>query len=162
MAHDLDFLLLGPLEVLSGGRPLGLRSPKQRALLTLLLLHANEVVASERLIDDLWPDKPPGSTTNLLQVYVSQLRKLLAPDRTRDDAGVLVTQSPGYVLRVDPTRIDGVRFERLVEEGMQARAASDPARAVAVLDDALGLWRGPALADVAYADFARTETARLE
>src|SRR3954454_18254073 len=121
MAHDLEFLLLGPLEVLSGGRPLGLRSPKQRALLTLLLLRANEVVASERLIEELWPEKAPGSTANLLQVYVSQLRKLLAPDRARDAPAPLLTQPPGYVLRVDAGRIDIVRFERLVDEGMQVR-----------------------------------------
>src|SRR4051812_45730922 len=159
MAHDLEFLLLGPLEVLSGGRPLGLRSPKQRALLTLLLLRANEVVASERLIEDLWPEKPPGSSANLLQVYVSQLRKLLSPERERDESGPLVTQSPGYVLRVDRDRIDAVRFERLVGEAMQTRSAGDAAGALATLDDALALWRGPALADVAYADFARTEAA---
>src|SRR4051812_45603920 len=106
MPHDLEFLLLGPLEVRSGGSALALRSPKQRALLALLLLHVNEVVASERLIDDLWPEKPPGSTANLLQVYVSQLRKLLSAGGARDETGPLVTHSPGYVLRVDPGRID--------------------------------------------------------
>jgi DNA-binding SARP family transcriptional activator len=155
MAGELEFLVLGPFEILSGGSPLRLASRKQRTLLALLLLRANEVVSSDRLIDELWAGKPPESAANVLQVHVSQLRKQLEP-------GLLVTRAPGYVLQVDPSRIDRARFERLLDEGMAARAAGDLERALATLEDALELWRGPALVDFAYADFARSESARLD
>jgi DNA-binding SARP family transcriptional activator/predicted ATPase len=150
----VEFLVLGPFEVRSEGRPVSIRSPKQRALLAALLLHANEVVASDRLIDELWAERPPGSAANVLQVYVSQLRKLLP--------GPIVTQSPGYVLQADPVRIDSVRFEMLLEEGMRVLAAGEPERALAILQDATALWRGAAFSDFAFADFARSESARLD
>src|SRR5207244_1866814 len=120
----LEFLILGPFEVCAEGGPLRLRSAKQRALLAVLLLHANEVVSADRLIDHLWQEQPPGTATNLLQVYVSQLRKVLEPERGRGGAGLLVTRPPGYMLRVDPTQLDSVRFERLVNEGVAALAVS--------------------------------------
>jgi DNA-binding SARP family transcriptional activator/tetratricopeptide (TPR) repeat protein len=159
---DLEFLLLGPLEVRSGGSPLRLRSAKQRALLAVFLLHANEVVSSDRLIEAVWPEKPPGTATNLLQVHVSQLRKLLEPGRAGGTPGLLVTRAPGYMLRVDPQRLDSVRFEQLLKEGLDLLAGDDPQRASATIEEALGLWRGPALADLAFEEFARAESARLD
>lgn len=146
----VEFGLLGPLEVRAGDGPLRLGGGKQRALLALLVLHANRVVAREQLIDELWED-PPNTAVKAVQVYVSHLRKLLP-------AGVLVSRSPGYVLEVRPESIDLVRFERLVAE---ARGA-DPARAAELLEEALGLWRGPALADLGAEPFVRGEAGRLE
>ena len=146
----VEFGLLGPLEVRAGEGPLRLGGSKQRALLALLLLHANRVVARERLIDELW-ESPPETAVKAVQVYVSHLRKLLP-------AGVLVSRSPGYVLEVRPESVDLIRFERLVTE---ARGA-DPARAAELLGKALGLWRGPALADLGAEPFVRGEAARLE
>src|SRR5262245_49427856 len=114
----LEFLVLGPLEVRSGGSPLRLRSAKQRALLAVFLLNANEVVSTDRLIEAVWPEKPPGTATNLLQVYVSQLRKLLEPARASGTPGLLVTQPPGYVLQIEAEQLDSARFERLLNEGL--------------------------------------------
>src|SRR5919198_4921023 len=118
----MDFRILGPLEVLDEGRVVPVGGAKPRALLAALLLRANEVVSSERLIDELWGEEPPETAANTLQVYVSQLRKVLGRE-------VLATQPPGYVLRVDPEAIDAVRFERLV-----ARANGTALR------EALALW----------------------
>src|SRR5262249_34073747 len=151
--RDLDFLILGPFEIRSGDRVLPLRSAKQRALLAILLLHVNEVVSSDRLIDELWHEKPPETATNLLQVHVSQLRKRLDPGRGRDGPATLVTRAPGYVLDVDAFQLDSVRFERLVNEGIAALAMNEPERAFAGLERALALWRGPALAEFAFEEF---------
>jgi DNA-binding SARP family transcriptional activator len=148
----MEFRVLGPLEVVERGRPLVLGGPRQRALLALLLTRANEVVSSDRLIDDLWGAHAPSTAANTLQYHVSQLRKTLAP------AEVIVTQEPGYLIQVGTDELDLLRFERLVEE---ARGA--PAEVAArVLRDALALWRGPALADVANEPFADAEILRLE
>jgi DNA-binding SARP family transcriptional activator len=148
----VDFRILGPLEVIAGGRSLPLGGAKQRALLALLLLHANEVVSTDRLLDDLWGDEPPGSGATALRVRVSQLRKALDP------GDVLVTRAPGYMLRVGPDQLDLFRFERLVGEADGA----EPSLAGAALREALQLWRGPALADVAYEPFAQAPIRRLE
>jgi DNA-binding SARP family transcriptional activator len=107
----MDFRILGPLEVADGDRLIPLSGAKQRALLTILLLHANEVVPSDRLLDDLWPDDPPRSGATALQVRVSQLRKALGPG-----GRLVVTKPPGYVIQVDPDDLDVRRFERLLEE----------------------------------------------
>ena len=147
----MEFRLLGPLEVVEGDRSLPLGGHKQRSLLAVLLLHANEVVSSERLIDDLWGEAPPATAAKSVQVYVSGLRKQLGEGR-------LVTRTPGYVLRVDPSELDVARFERLVAEARSAR----PERAAEKLYDALALWRGPPLADLAYEPFAQEEITRLE
>jgi DNA-binding SARP family transcriptional activator len=147
----MDFRLLGPLEVVEHGRSLSLGGAKQRALLTMLLLHANEVVATERLIDDLWGEAPPATVAKSVHVYVSRLRGELGEDR-------ILTRRPGYVLRADPGEIDLARFEALLADA----AAADPAQAAQVLRDALALWRGPALADLAYEPFAQGTIARLE
>jgi DNA-binding SARP family transcriptional activator len=126
-----EFRLLGPLEAVVDGTPVQLAAAKPRALLALLLLNRNRVASTERLIDELWADDPPAQATKTLQVYVSQLRKALGPDR-------LVTQPPGYVLRVEPGELDLERFEQLAVE---ARDQS-PEEARVTLERALSLWRG--------------------
>src|SRR3954470_20252191 len=151
----MDFRILGPLEALDGPRPVALGGRRRRAVLAALLLHPNETVSSERLIDELWGETPPANALKTLQVNVSRLRKAL-PD------GVLVTRGHGYELRVDTGQLDAGRFERLVDEGRAELAAERPERALEVLDDALSLWRGPPLADLAYEPFAQAEIARLE
>jgi DNA-binding SARP family transcriptional activator len=147
----MDFRLLGPLEVAGDEGSLALGGTKQRSLLAMLLLHANQVVSTDRLIDALWAASPPFTCGKSIQVYVSRLRKALGNNR-------LVTQAPGYVLYVDPTELDLARFEQLVAE---ARRAS-PEAASSKLREALALWRGPPLADLAYEQFAQAEIARLE
>src|SRR3954452_14635524 len=137
----MEFRVLGTLEVLDGDQPVDLGGPKQRALLGALLLDANRVVSRDRLIDALWDEDPTATADKALQVYVSQLRKLLGRQR-------LETQAPGYVLRVDPEDLDLGRFHRLRSEGR--------------LQEALALWRGPPLADIAHQRFAQPEVARLE
>lgn len=147
----MEFRLLGPLEVVDRERLLSLGGVKQRSLLAILLLHANQVVSSDRLIDELWRDAPPATAAKSIQVYVSRLRKELGDGR-------LSTQAPGYVLHVDSSELDLTRFEQLMREASKADARS----AAQKLRQALALWRGPALADLAYEPFAQTETARLE
>jgi YVTN family beta-propeller protein len=151
----VDFRILGPLEVEDDGRTLPLGGSKQRALLALLLLHANEVVARDRLIDELWGDGAPETASTAVQGYVSALRKTLGAER-------IVTRAPGYLLRVDPEAVDLGRFERLVGEGRAALAAGDPAKASQTLSEALALWRGLALADLNSTPFAYAEGLRLQ
>lgn len=149
----MKFGILGPLEVRDADRVLPLTGAKQRALLAILLLHVNEVVSSERLIDDLWSEEPPGSGSTALQVRVSQLRKTLGTGGL-----LIVTQSPGYVLRLEREQLDLQRFERLVAEADGA----EPADASTKLREALALWRGPALAEFAFEEFAQAAIGRLE
>jgi DNA-binding SARP family transcriptional activator len=156
----VEFRVLGPLEVLSEGEKLRLGGGKQRALLAVLLLHENEVVSSDRLIDLLWGDEAPDTAAKALQVHISQLRKALEP--AADGAGVLKTRSPGYVLEIEPDQLDLHRFERLTAEGRRALEAKNPDRAAEKLEAALALWRGPALSDFAYEDFAQAEASRIE
>jgi len=153
----IQFGLLGPLEARLGGRALPLGGTKQRGVLALLLLRANEVVSSDRLIDELWGAKPPTTAATALQVHVSQLRKAL-----QAGAEALLTRAPGYVLAIVPDQLDLRRFERLVAEGERALADGDPASASASLRSALALWRGPPLADLAFEPFAQAPVARLE
>ena len=147
----MEFRLLGPLEVLDSDRPVPLGRGRQRALFALLLIHANEVVSTDRLIDELWGEAPPRTALKSVQVYVSRLRKELGDGR-------LATQQPGYVLRVEPSEVDVARFERLVADADGA----DPQTAANRLRDALQLWRGPALGDMAFEPFAQAEIARLD
>lgn len=161
--RQLEFNLLGPLEVLDGGSPLALGGPKQRALLALLLIHAGEVVSVDRISEDLWGDRPPKTAQTSLHVYVSHLRKLLEPERGKGEAAsLLASRSPGYVLDLDPEQRDLTRFERLASQGRLVLDAADPRAAGAALHEALALWRGPALADFLYEPFAQAEIARLE
>jgi predicted ATPase/DNA-binding SARP family transcriptional activator len=158
----MEFRLLGPLEVCREGRLLPLGGAKQRALLACLLIHANQAVSTDRLIDDLWGDKAPDTAANTLHVYVANLRKALQPGRPRGARSeLLLTRPPGYLLRVSDDEYDALRFERLVEEGRQS-LTSDPQTASARLQEGLALWRGPALADFAFEPFASAEATRLE
>ena len=125
----MEFRILGPLEVSDGGSEVSLGGPKLRSLLALLLLHGNEVVSADRLIDELWGDDVPERATAALRVNVSRLRKAL-PE------GVLSTRSPGYVIRVGPDELDLHRFERLVEEGRGLVAGGRVADASKRLHDA--------------------------
>jgi DNA-binding SARP family transcriptional activator len=147
----VDFRILGPLEVRDRGRPVQLRRRKPRALLALLLLRPGEPVSSDALIDALWGEQPPRTARAALQNYVAQLRRALGP-------GVLVSHRGGYLLDVSSEQIDLGRFERLTGEG---RAAEGEDR-VEKLQEALALWRGQPLADLAFEPFAALETARLE
>ena len=159
----MDFHILGPIEAIERDRPLALGGAKQRALLGMLLLHAGEVVSSDRLIDELWRGERREEALKALQVAVSRLRKALEPDRPAGaDRRLIQTRSPGYELRVDPERVDAKRFEALVNDGRQALATGDADSARRIFVEALRLWRGPPLADLAYEPFAQAEIARLE
>jgi DNA-binding SARP family transcriptional activator len=151
----IEIRILGPLEVVCDGTPVALGGPRQRALLALLLTRSGAIVPRDRLIDELWGQSPPRSAVNVLQTYVSHLRKVLPADR-------LVTRPPGYSLQIEPDELDLHRFETLVAQGRRSIAEGDPGAASLSLREALALWRGPALADVVEADFARIEAARLE
>jgi DNA-binding SARP family transcriptional activator/pimeloyl-ACP methyl ester carboxylesterase len=155
----VEFGVLGPLEVTADGQSLGLAGARTRAVLALLLVHANQVVSSDRLIEELWPGQPTQRATDSLQVRLSELRKVL---RSAGEADRLVTQPPGYLLRVAPGELDALRFEQLAAEGDTALAAGDAAAAAQRLDQALALWRGPALAGLDAVPSACAETARLE
>jgi DNA-binding SARP family transcriptional activator len=148
----LEFRVLGPLEVLNGGAPVPLGGRNQRALLTLLLLRANEAVSAERLVDQLWGEHPPRTATTSLQNTVSQLRKLLGP-------GLLHTRPTGYLLEVDGAQLDLACFDQLVRK---ARDAAEPAERALLLREALALWRGAPLADMELETFAQGEIHRLE
>jgi class 3 adenylate cyclase len=137
----MEFRILGPLEVVENGQQINLGGAKHRALLAILLLHANEVVSTDRLIDALWEKEAPQTGRKALQVYVSQLRKTLGRDR-------LETRAPGYRLRVAAGELDLERFEVLAAEGR--------------VQEALALWRGQPLAEFAYQRFAQSEIERLE
>jgi DNA-binding SARP family transcriptional activator/ABC-type branched-subunit amino acid transport system substrate-binding protein/streptogramin lyase len=157
----MDFRLLGPLEVREGDRVISLGGGKQRALFAALLLHPNEVVSTERLIDELWGETAPPTAAKIVQNYISQLRKALAWNGVPQD-GVLETRGRGYSARVQPGQRDIDRFEELVGEGRRTLAAGDAGRAADLLGAALALWRGPPLADFAYEQFAQKEIARLD
>ena len=155
----MDFRILGPLEVLVEGRSVALGGSKQRALLALLLVHANETLTTDRLIEELWGERPPANAAKTVQVHVSRLRKALAADAV---GGPVVTRERGYELKLDPERLDSHRFEQLLAEGGSELAASRAERAQAVLGEALSLWRGEPLADLAHERFAQGEISRLE
>jgi DNA-binding SARP family transcriptional activator len=148
----MQFRILGPLEVADGDAVIPLAGAKQRGLLAILLLSANETVSSDRLIDELWGGQSPESGRTALQVRVSQLRKALGAAGDAID-----TRAPGYVLRLEPEQLDLHRFERLVGEA----DAAEPALAAAKLREALALWRGPPLADLSYESFAQPAIRRL-
>ena len=154
----MEFRLLGPLEVIDGDELVSVGSGKRGALLAYLLMHANEVVPADRLIEELWGERAPATVNKSLQVHVSQLRKELGRGNGRGDA-ILRTRGGGYVAEVAPDDVDVRRFERLVAD---ARRAGDPDTTAATLREAIAMWRGPALADFAYEPFAQREIARLE
>ena len=154
--QPMEFLILGSLEVRNERGSVALGGVKPRAVMAVLLLHANEPVSAERLALALWGEEAPSNAVKTVQVHISRLRKALG------DAGVIATTPAGYRLRVRPGELDAGRFELLVEEGRRALAAGQVNHAATVLGEALSLWRGPPLEDVAYEPFAQTEIARLE
>jgi len=158
----MDFRILGPLEVLDGDRRLALAGSKSRALLALLLIHANETLTTDRLIDELWGDDPPAGAAKTLQMHVSRLRKALTIDDGEGSPGPIVTRERGYELTLDPERLDAHRFERLVAEARVEMADGNARPAVSKFEEALALWRGAPLADLAYEPFAQPEVARLD
>ena len=159
----MQFRVLGPLEVVDGQRRVELGRPKQRALLAVMLVHANQVVPLDRLIEELWGEEQPAQASASLQAYVSHLRRALEPGRpARTPPRVLVTQPPGYRLVVAPGDLDAARFVALAEQGHRLLEGGQPGPAAQMLREALGLWRGPALADVADEAFAQAERQRLE
>jgi DNA-binding SARP family transcriptional activator/pimeloyl-ACP methyl ester carboxylesterase len=155
----VEFRILGPLEVTVSGQPLEVGGARTRAVLAMLLVHANQVVSAERLAEELWPGHPADRAAANLQVRLSELRKAL---RSAGQADRLVTRPPGYLLRVTAEEVDALRFEALAAEGNAALAAGDAAGALQRLEEALGWWRGPALAGMDAAPFARAEAGRLE
>ena len=152
----MKFRILGPLEVEGAAGPIELSGGKQRALLAVLLLHANEVVDPPRLIEALWSDGAPADAAKALQIHVSRLRRALAPEE------VVQTRPGGYLLAADADSFDLPRFEQLAAGGRALLAASNPSGARAALAEALALWRGAPLAEFAAERFARAESARLD
>ena len=152
----MELRILGPLEVAGENGPVDLRAAKHRRLLAALTLARGRACSADALVDAVWGVSPPASARKLLQVYVSQLRKAL-PSRE-----ALVTSPSGYVLRCEDVSLDADRFERLLDDAIEATSQANPSLALSQLERALALWRGPAYADVMYDDFARSEAERLE
>src|SRR5215212_6109062 len=151
-APRIRIRLLGLVEASLDGRPVALGGAKQRALLAMLALHANAPVATDHLIEGLWGESAPASGAKMVQLYVSQLRRLLD-----GGDGAILTRGRGYELRVPADAVDAVRFEQLVGE---ASRADDGASAL--VDEALALWRGRPLDDIADQPFASAEIRRLD
>ena len=147
----MEYRVLGPLEVIDDDVVVALNAAKPRALLAMLLLRANEFVSNDRLIDDLWEDKPPATAGKVLQTYISQLRRTLGQE-------VIETGPGGYRLRVDPERVDLLRFRRLVADGRGGEREEVASR----LREALALWRGEPLVEFSHQAWARGEAERLD
>jgi WD40 repeat protein/DNA-binding SARP family transcriptional activator len=154
----VQFGVLGPLEASRDGEVVRLGGERQRALLALLLVHVNELVSMERLVEQLFGGEPSDSATNAVHVAVSRLRRALQSD----DEGLLSTRPGGYLLALTPEQLDATQFQQLLDEGRQLLAVGDPARAAVRLRAALALWRGPPLADLALLEFLRPEVQRLD
>jgi DNA-binding SARP family transcriptional activator/predicted ATPase len=158
----VEFRVLGPVEVWDGPRLVDIGPRMPRSVLAMLLLDANRVVSQDRLIDGLWGDEPSAQATGTLQVYISNLRRVLEPERKKgSNPRVVVTRAPGYVLRVDPDALDAARFEATVAQGRTLLAAGQAGQAREVLRRALSWWRGTPYADVGSADIFAAEVARL-
>ena len=153
----MEFRLLGPLEVCRDGERLVLGGPKQRAVLAILVLHANEVVPRGRLLADVWGERTPGSEHSL-DVHISRLRKTLSSGGA--ESAVLIRRDRGYLLRVEAGSLDLVRFEQQIEAGERALAEGRPAEGARLLKEGLGLWRGEPLAEFSDEGFARAEAGR--
>jgi len=152
----VELCVLGPLKFLADGREVALGSLQQRAMLALLLIHVGEPVSRDRLVDELWGERPPASAAHAVQVYVSGIRKSLRCSEVE-----VRSTGSGYLLEVDTDRVDARRFEQLVGEA-QRRLAEDPSGARELFAEALGLWRGAPLGEFAEFEFARQEANRLE
>ncbi|WP_436498630.1 BTAD domain-containing putative transcriptional regulator [Actinokineospora sp. HUAS TT18] len=157
MTSGLRLSILGPLAATDDGQRLDLGGPKQRELVAMLVLHLDKVVTAGRLIEALWGSRPPASAEITLRTHVSHLRKRLGRA-----GAALVTERPGYRLRLDPEQVDAWRFERIAGLGQESLGLGDARRAAGLLREALGLWRGPVLEDLGYPEFAAAESARLD
>jgi len=158
--RGVQFNVLGPLELRRAGETVDLGSHKQKSLLALLLIHRNQVVSTDRILDELWGEGG-ADKQNALWVHVSNLRTALEPDRpARSEGTLLLTRAPGYLLQVDPEEVDVAIFERLLAEG-RGLASHDPSAASLVFAESLSMWRGRALDDFSYESFAQTEIHRL-
>ena len=160
----MNFDILGPFRIRDPERrEIRLPAGLERSLLVLLLINRGEVVSVDRIIEALWGEQPPDSAAKAVQGYVSHLRRTLDPESGVGGAdGLLLTRAPGYALRADGVDVDSARFEKLAEEGSRALEEGSAADAAAAFAAALGLWRGPALAEFAYDDFAQAEILRLD
>jgi DNA-binding SARP family transcriptional activator len=159
----MDFRILGPLEIWHGDRQIALGAAKKRALMTILVLRANQSLPIDYLVEQLWPHKAPDSALTLVRIYVSQLRKALEQGAgTREGSRLLLTRASGYTLRVDPGQVDVTRFERLLADGQRLIAEGHASPAAQRLREALALWRGRALADIADTPLGQMEAIRLE
>ncbi len=151
----MEYRILGPLEVVADEQVLDLGGRRQRAVLAALVLRANEVVSVDLLVEDVWGASPPPTAVKAVQGHVSALRKQLGIERIRTTTG-------GYILTLEDGELDADRFAQLVDEARSRNAAGEAGPALQALEEALALWRGPPLADLAYDDFAQAEIARLE
>jgi DNA-binding SARP family transcriptional activator len=162
----MEFRILGGLEVEDAGRSLPLGGHQERALLALLLLRANEIVAVDEIIEQLWPQDPPASATRSVHALVSKLRRRLENGSVRTDEpggnSGLLTRPQGYLMTVAPGQLDADRFESQLKDGQGALAAGRAAEAADALREALALWRGPPLAEFTYDSFAQLDIARLD
>jgi DNA-binding SARP family transcriptional activator len=154
----VEFRILGPLEVVEDGNPVALGTLKERLVLGVLLLHANEFVSRERLIDDLWGEAPPPTARQAVNVYLSKLRKTLS----RDGADPIATASGGYRLQIDLEQLDAGRMQLLVASARESLAKGELERGAAQFDEALLLWRGPTLAGLELESRGRDEVAALD
>src|SRR5438067_10595427 len=154
----MEYRILGPLEVVDEGEPVPLGRLKERLVLATLLLHANEFVARERLIDELWGESPPPTARKAVNVYVSQLRKALA----RNGHDPITTADGGYRLEVDAERLDAARLQQLLATARERASAGELEAAAELLREALGLWRGPTLAGLLLESRGRDEIAQLD
>jgi DNA-binding SARP family transcriptional activator len=160
-----EFCVLGGLEVRRNGTPirLGGRRARQRAVLGCLLVHAGETVSTDLLIDALWGDRPPGSALTVIHGHIANLRRLLEPERGRGEKTAVLTTTPsGYRLHAEAGSVDASAFESLLGQGREALAAGRDADAARLLNEALGLWRGPAFGDLAQESWAALEAGRLD
>lgn len=155
MRPNIEFRILGPLAVTAEDEAIGLPRPLERALLAFLVLNVGQVVSTDRLLHELWPGRPPGSARHSLHVQMSRLRSVLGND-------VVMTRSPGYLLAADEEQIDARGFEVLVREGRRATRDTEPEKAVRLFRQALALWRGSPLPELADMPCGRIEIAHLE
>ncbi|WP_437108649.1 AfsR/SARP family transcriptional regulator [Streptomyces sp. enrichment culture] len=155
----LEFRILGPLEVQTNGQGLAVGGPRQRAVLSALLLSANQVVSCDSLIEKVWNGRPPRTARTQVAICIAVLRKIFRSAGWGEDT--IITTTPGYMLNLAGHSLDSLRFEQLVARATEWTAGDRPAEAAAALREALALWRGPALGGV-YAPFAETEAARLD
>jgi DNA-binding SARP family transcriptional activator len=154
----VEFRILGPLEVVEDGNPVALGTLKERLVLSVLLLHANEFISRERLIDDLWGEAPPPTAHKAVNVYLSKLRKTLV----HEGNDPIETAAGGYRLRVEPELVDAGRMQRLVAEARESVSNGELQNGADLFQKALSLWRGPTLAGLQLESRGRDEVAQLE